>query len=223
MPTNRKIAFANNYYYHVFNRGIDRREVFTDKREYLRAIETLKYYRFSTLKVKLSRFLKLAEEEKSKLISKLNIENKLVEILSFCLMPNHFHFLLKQIRDNGISKFLANFTNSYTKYFNTKHERNGPLFQGLFKAVFVETDEQLVHLSRYIHLNPCTSSITEIDKLNNYPWSSFPEYLASGKEKICAIDEILGFFKNSKTYEKFVFDQAAYAKELHQIKHLIME
>lgn len=222
MPTNRKIAFANNYYYHVFNRGIDRREVFTDKREFLRAVETLKYYRFSSLKIKLSRFLKLTEEEKSKLLSKL-AENKLVEIISFCLMPNHFHFLLKQLQDNGISKFLANFTNSYTKYFNTKHERNGPLFQGLFKAVFVETDEQLVHLSRYIHLNPSTSSIIEIDNLKDYQWSSFSEYLNLIKGEICATEEILGFFKNAKTYEKFVFDQASYAKELHKIKHLVLE
>lgn len=222
MPTNRKIAFANNYYYHLFNRGIDRKEVFTDKREFLRAIETLKYYRFGSFKIKLSRFLKLNEEEKSQLFPKLT-ESKLVEIISFCLMPNHFHFLLKQVQDNGISKFLANFTNSYTKYFNTKHERNGPLFQGLFKAVIIETDEQLVHLSRYIHLNPSTSSIVEIDKLKGYKWSSFPEYLTLVEEKICTSEEILGFFKNAENYEKFVFNQASYAKELHKIKHLILE
>lgn len=223
MPTNRKVVFANNYYYHIFNRGIDRRNVFTDKREFYRATEALKYYRFGSIKVKLSRFLKLSGEEKSKLFSKINENNKLVEIISYCLMPNHFHFLLKQLSDGGISKFIANFTNSYTKYFNTKHERTGPLFQGLFKAVFIESDEQLIHLSRYIHLNPSTSSIITINKLTEYLWSSFPEYIIPNEKSISSTWEVLNFFKNQNEYEKFVFDHALYAKELHKIKHLILE
>lgn len=223
MPTNRKIVFANDYYYHVFNRGIDRRDVFTDKREFLRAQKTLKYYRFSSLKIKLSRFLKLTQEDRLKYFTRIETKNKLIEIIAYCLMPNHFHFLLKQLQEGGISKFLADFTNSYTKYFNTKHDRTGPLFQGLFKAVLVETDEQLIHLSRYIHLNPTTSSIVEIDQLDKYPWSSFQEYLGQSKDKICVASEILGFFKRTKSYKDFVFDQALYAKQLHRIKHLLLE
>ena len=222
MPTNRKIVFANEFYYHIFNRGIDRKDVFTDKREFLRAIETLKYYRFSSLKIKLSRFLKLTEEDQRTYFNQITNQNKLVEIIAYCLMPNHFHFLIKQLRDSGISKFLANLQNSYTKYFNTKHERVGPLFQGLFKAVLVETNEQLIHLSRYIHLNPSSSAIVKIDQLENYPWSSLPEYL-NNKSLISNTNEVLGFFKNVKSYRDFVFDHALYAKELDKIKHLAME
>lgn len=223
MSSNRKITFTNNYYYHVFNRGIDRRDVFTDKREFLRAQEALKYYRFSSLKIKLSRFLKLTQEDRSKYLSEIEGKNKLVEIITYCLMPNHFHFLLKQLEDRGISKFLANFTNSYSKYFNTKHERTGPLFQGLFKAVFVETEEQMIHLSRYIHLNPSTSSIIEIDHLANYPWSSFQEYIGQSEDGICRTSEVLDLFKRENSYKDFVFDHALYAKELHKIKHLLVE
>lgn len=222
MPTNRKLVFTNNYYYHIFNRGVDRREVFTDKREYIRAVETLKYYQFSSQKIKLSRFLSLPENDKLKYLA-TNSQDKLVEIIAYCFMPNHFHFLLKQVTKGGISKFTANFSNSYTKYFNTKHERTGHLFQGLFKAVLVETDEQLLQLSRYIHLNPSTSSIVEINKLEKYLWSSLREYLKLHQIPICETQDVLGFFKQINQYRAFVFDQALYAKELHRIKHLVIE
>lgn len=223
MPTNRKIVFANNYFYHVFNRGVDKREVFTNKKEYLRAIMTLNYYQYSLHKIKLSRFLSLPEKEQLEYLSDYKTQEKLVDIIAYCLMPNHFHFLLRQIKEKGISKFLADFANSYTKYFNTKHDRTGHLFQGQFKAVFIESDEQLLHLSRYIHLNPSTSSIVKIGNLKNYPWSSLPEYLKSSSNLICNTEPVLGFFKKAKMYEEFVFDQALYAKELHFIKHLLIE
>ena len=84
-------------------------------------------------------------------------------------MPNHFHLLLKQTIDNGISHFLSKFTNSYTKYFNTKYNRVGPVFQGVFKSVHIESDEQLMHLSRYIHLNPVVSAVVEKQNLLSYP------------------------------------------------------
>ena len=76
-----------------------------------------------------------------------------MEIICYCLMPNHLHLLLRQLMDGGISKFMSNFANSYTRYFNTKSKRKGPVFEGKFKAKRIETDEQLLHLSRHIHLN----------------------------------------------------------------------
>lgn len=94
-------------------------------------------------------------------------------------MPNHFHLLLQQIRDGGITEFISKLTNSYTRYFNIRNKRIGPLFQGEFKAVHVETDEQLIHLSRYIHLNPIVSYITK--KLESYQWFSYLEYLGRAK------------------------------------------
>ena len=135
-------------------------------------------------------------------------------------MPNHFHFLLKQTAEEGIAKFMSNFQNSYTRYFNTRHNRVGPLFQGPFRAVRVETDEQLLHLSRYIHLNPYSSFVVKnIKDLEEYQWSSFKEYL--GKEKgFCQKEIVMSFFKNPQDYRKFVFDQADYQRELQKIKHL---
>jgi putative transposase len=138
-------------------------------------------------------------------------------------MPNHFHFLLKQLKDNGISKFLGNLQNSYTRYFNIKRERDGSLFLDQFKAVLVRTDEQLVHVSRYIHLNPYTSYVVkEQDDLFKYTWSSLSEYLEN-KPEICELDTITSFFKSYKAYQNFIEDQADYQKQLYKIKHLVLE
>ena len=224
MPTNRKLVFANDEIYHIFNRGVEKRPIFMDKRELARGIKTLDYYRFANLPLKLSKFLALPESEKSKFIQKVHDKNqKVVQILSFCLMPNHFHFLLKQKKENGISIFAANFTNSYTKYFNTKHERVGPLFQGAFKAVRIESEEQLMHVSRYIHLNPVSSFLVKPEELEYYLWSSYPEYLGSSLSSIVNKEQVMDLFPSKEKYRQFVMDQVDYARELEQIKHLIME
>ena len=119
-------------------------------------------------------------------------------------MPNHFHFLLEQKEDKGISKFLSNLQNSYTKFFNISHERDGSLFSDQFKAVRIETDEQLIHVSRYIHLNPHTGFVVKsLKELEEYPWSSFPDYLQTPREFVDT-EFILSFFGNSQKYIKFV-------------------
>ena len=138
-------------------------------------------------------------------------------------MPNHFHFLLKQNRDKGISTFLSNFTNAYVKYFNTKYKRSGPLFENAFKAVYVENEEQLIHLSRYIHINPVVSSMIKKEELEFYPWSSYPEYLGLSKDAIASKDIILEYFRSVKEYKEFVTNQIDYAKKLEEIKHLLLE
>lgn len=224
MVTYRSTILTNEQFYHVFNRGIERRTIFSNKREFDRALNTLKYYRYANVPFKFSKFLVQTEENKTNLLKRFNIkENELVEIIAYCLMPNHFHLLLKQIKDNGISKFISNLTNSYTKYFNTKHERVGALMQGIFKAVRVETDEQLIHLSRYIHLNPVSSFVIKEQDLNNYPWFSYREYLSLEKDEFCAKEYVLNNFKTKEDYQKFVLDQLSYAQELERIKHLLVE
>lgn len=182
------------------------------------------FYRFSNLPAKLSRFLTLSNEDRVKIMDNLRKESdKLVDILAFCLMPNHFHFLLKQIKDKGISKFMGNIQNSYTRYFNTKNERDGSLFLDQFKAKLIITDEQLIHVSRYIHLNPYTSYIVkDLNTLFAYPWSSLREYLNS-KAEICNMEIIMSLFKNYKTYQKFLEDQADYQRQLHKIQHLVLK
>ena len=224
MTNIRKTILADNQIYHIFNRAIDRQTIFTSKWEYKRAIETLKYYRFANLPFKFSQLLNLPEDDKQKIVLELSQKNeKLVEFIAFCIMPNHFHFLVKQLKPNGISKFISDFTNSYTRYFNTKHERKGHLFEGLFKAVLVESDEQLIHLSRYIHLNPVVSFIIKQEELENYSWSSLPEYLSLNSENLCDKALVMKMFPSLGDYKKFVTDQIKYAQELEKIKHLILE
>ncbi|MBI2268413.1 MAG: transposase [Candidatus Blackburnbacteria bacterium] len=221
----RQIPLVTGQMYHVFNRGLDNRSTFTDKREYVRADMAIRFYRFVNPPLKLSRFLVLPKDDRMKLLQETEARReKLVDILCYCFMPNHFHLLLRQLRDGGISKFLANYQNSYTRYFNTKHERLGTLFLDQFKAVRVQNEEQMVHVSRYIHLNPYTSYVTEdLLSLRSYRWSSFREYLGIASGNICDTEIVLSFFKNEGEYEKFVFDNAAYQRELDRIKHLVFE
>lgn len=224
MSTNRKIVLVNDEIYHILNRGVEKRLTFTDKREFQRVIDAIRFYRFANLPFKLSKFFNISHDERMKILEKVERENrKLVEILSFCLMPNHFHLLLKQLLNNGITDFMSKFSNSYAKYFNTKHERIGPLFQGRFKAVHIQTDEQLIHVSRYIHLNPAVSSLIEAEQLKNYPWSSYPEFLGLTPTKISNKELVLSFFRSKDKYEEFVMDQVDYGKKLNQIKHLTLE
>lgn len=224
MPTNRKVVFANDEIYHVFNRGVEKRPTFTNKRELARGVQTLDFYRFADLPIKLSKFLTLSQDQRENLIKNIRANfKKLVDIISYCLMPNHFHLLLKQRMDNGISIFLANITNSYTKYFNAKHERVGPLFQGLFKAVHIGFEEQLIHVSRYIHLNPISSYLIEPEELDSYIWSSYPEYMGLLNRNIIDPEIVMDLFKSKAKYKKFVLDQVDYARKLEQIKHLTLE
>lgn len=203
----------------MFNRGVAKQATFVKKSDYERAMLTLEYYRFATLPIKLSKFKILSPEVRNSINNNLSLNgNYLVDVICFVLMPNHFHFLLKQKIDGGISKYLSQFTNSYTRYFNTKNNRVGPMFQGVFKSVQVESQEQLSHLSRYIHLNPyVSSSVTKIE-LPNYPWSSLPNYL-SGKNGFVATGDVLSQFFQRFTYKDFIFDHSDYARRLELVKH----
>lgn len=221
----RIIPLATNETYHIINRGIASQPTFIDSKNYQRAVECLRYYQNKKPPIKYSRYLQLAKGRRAALLDILAKEKQfLVEIIAYCFMPNHFHLLLKQLADNGISKFVSNFTNSYTRYFNTKNERNGPIFQGRFKAKRIETEEQLLHVSRYIHLNPFSSYVVKsLKDLEKYPYSSLLEYLDDGGANFCSKEMIADNFKNEGAYKKFVFDQADYQRELDKIKHLTLE
>ncbi len=219
----RKTILAINETYHVYNRGVEKRPIFLIRKDYLRFMASLNYYRFANCPVKFSHFKELSIEERGSILSRLEKESKkLVDIMVFCLMPNHLHFLLKQLSDNGISTFMAKITNGFSHYFNVRHERVGHLFQGNFGAVRIESDEQFVHVSRYIHLNPVSSYLIKIEDIDNYEYSSFPEYIGK-KIGFCNTKEILSYFKNIDDYKKFVYDHADYAKQLKNIKHLTLD
>ncbi|MBI2641202.1 transposase [Candidatus Roizmanbacteria bacterium] len=161
-------------------------------------------------------------EFQKKLLKKIaQIKYFRVEILAYCLMPTHFHFLIKQKKHNGISKFMADIVNSFTRYFNLRNERKGPLFLPRFKSVLVATDNQLMHVSRYIHLNPYSSGlIKNINSLNDYQWSSFGEYLLH-EQKLCNTKLVLSLFRGKEnSYKKFIEDNADYQRSLEKLKYL---
>lgn len=219
------IPLVKDQVYHLFNRSINREPVFTHKRNCSRVLTSMSFYRFEKTPVRLSYFLSWGQNKRNKLIDKLISGNKRkVDIIAYCLMPNHYHFLLKQLNKDGINRFLSLFQNSYTRYFNTKHRRVGPIFQGIFKAVRVETDEQLMHLSRYIHLNPYSSHIVNsVRELKIYPWSSLREYIDK-TNGLCQKELLFSLFNNNpKRYQKFVYNQADYQRHLEEIKHLTWE
>ncbi len=222
MPT-RKMPLVTDEIYHVFNRGINRQPTFNSKREYERAMLALSFYQVAKPPIRLSKFLVQNPDVQESLLKSMAELSKLVDVISFCLMPNHFHFLLKQKQDKGISNFLGNFQNSYTRYFNTKNKRDGSIFLTQFKAVRIVTDEQLIHVSRYIHLNPYTGFVVKtLSELENYEWSSLKDYLKADFTSINP-ELVLGLFKDSNSYKQFVFDQADYQRELKLIEHLTLE
>jgi len=198
--------------------------IFKNKREFTRMMKLIDYYQFKNTPSPFSKFIKLSASKQEKFAADLKKRGKFqVEIICFCLMPNHFHFLLKQLEEEGITIFLKNIQTSYAKYFNIKYERLGPLFQNRFKAILVENDNQSLHLSRYIHLNPYSSLIIKKkEDLLYYPWSSFRQYLGMARG-FCQTEIILEQFKNSEKYRDFVFDQADYQRELEKLKHLLLE
>lgn len=223
MATFRKISFRDGEIYHVFNRGIDRRSIFTNKRELYRAQSLIKFYRHKEIPARFSQVMNQPQEIREKILENLYAGERIIDILAYCLMPNHFHFLLRQKYNKGIANFISNFTNAYTKYFNTKSERAGPLLEGVFKAVHIESGEQLIHVSRYIHLNPVASGIILEDQMDDYLWSSYPEYIGITDTGISEKELVLGHFKSVAEYQKFVEDQVDYAKQLNAIKHLVLE
>ena len=146
---------------------------------------------------------------------------RLVEIIAYCLMPTHIHLILRQILDKGITKYIGRVLNGYSKYFNAKHKRSGPLWTSRFKSVLISGDVQLLHLSRYIHLNPTSAGLAA--RPEDWKFSSYGEYVNRLDDNlgICRFDDIME--KNSKEYKKFVEDRKSYQRELSIIKSFLID
>lgn len=195
-------------YYHVFTKSIAGYKIFVRDKDYKRMQEIIWYYRYERKRG----FSKVADFSKEK------FGDKLVKIISYCIMPTHLHFIIGEEKEEGISKFMANILNSYTRYFNLLHNRKGPLWESRFKKVLVETDEQLLHLTRYIHLNPTTAGL--IDKPEDWRFSSYREFLNFNTGlRICEFDDLIDLEVDQ--YKKFVEDNIDYQRQLHKIKKLV--
>ncbi|MFA5838791.1 MAG: transposase [Candidatus Paceibacterota bacterium] len=196
----RKIEFANDEYYHIFNRGVDKRKIFSDKYDLQRFFQSMK--EFNTLEPIGSIYEKsLLKNQFSNLDTK---KIKLVEFVCYCLNPNHYHFILKQITDRGIEKLMHKIGLGYTRYFNEKHKRTGSLFQGTFKAVYIDSNEQLLYTNVYVNLNDKAHRFGNLDtKLMKSSWR---EYAGENNENFCEKDIILDQFKNTNEYKKYALE-----------------
>lgn len=221
----RLIPLVPQQIYHVFNRSIAKQPIFINQRDYERFLETVFFYSFDKPRIRFSHFNRLDQNQKNKFLEDLRRDGKKnIQILGFCLMPNHFHFLIKELNGSGIVKFIGNLQNSYAKYFNTKNKRTGGLFQSTFKVARVESDEQFIHVARYIHLNPYSSYILKMpQEIENYYWSSFGHYLNKVNYEFIFPKLLMGFFSSVEKLRKFTLDQADYQRKLSDIKHLFLE
>lgn len=229
-------SFATNEFYHIFDRGVDKRKIFLDKTDYLRFIHDL--YEFNDINPAPEfsrRYSKNVGNEVS------HIERKgrdiLVKIHAFVLMPNHHHLLVEQMKDKGVSLFMRKLHGGYSRAFNLRHKRKGHLFQAPFKSVHVEDDIHLGFLICYLHSNSLDIwkknwkkeklSDSEIKKalefLKKYRWSSHLDYLGiKNFPSVINKEFLLEFFDGTEGYREFFIDWLKqYKKNIRYIKNLI--
>lgn len=220
----RKIIFANGEHYHIFNRGVDKREIFSNIQDYERFLLSMnllndKYdglmiewrdFKKSNPKTTLNDFLKLGFRKRE----------PLVEIIAYCLNPNHYHFILKQIMDKGTEKFLHKIGISHAKYYNEKYRRSGSLFQGAYKAIMINSNEYLLYLSAYVNRN---NFIHGYSKNEIWNYSSLPDYLGIRNNELVNKNIILGQFKNINEYNNFSRDNALYMKNKKELEKYLIE
>ena len=216
----RKIPLATDCYYHVYSRSIAGYVIFNEPADFYRMIELFDLYRYIDFNYRYSRFCELESVLQNQILKNIKVSSgNLVDIIAYCVMPTHIHLILKQNVDDGISKFMGKILNSYTRYFNIKHHRSGPLYDSKFKNVLVLTDEQLLHLTRYFHLNPTSAGL--IEKPEDWLYSSYSEYLNDKTDGICQFRSL--FDLDTKQYQKFVNDRKSYQRELSIIKKFLID
>jgi len=203
----RKTKITQGEHYHIFNRGNNKQNIFLEDRDWLRFLFLVLYFQspvsFENLSRPVSSFVKhMVFNIDNQLIEKI-VNKRYVELVCFAFIPNHFHLIVYEKEENGISKYMQRILNAYTKYFNAKYKKTGHLFQGPFKAVRVESNEQLLHLSAYIHRNP-----REIKDWKNrehlYSFSSYQDCIQKNRwGDLLRNQVIMEQFFSGEEYKKF--------------------
>jgi putative transposase len=170
------IAFGE--YYHIYNRGNRKQEIFLSTVDYVRFLMALLLFQHPNAKPKLSRVV--SKYVQHPMLDIPPMHDRLVELVAFALMPNHFHCIVVEVQEGGIAKYMQRVQISYTKYWNTKREENGHVFQGGYQAVHIVDDTQLTYTSAYIHRNPRELPGWK-DREHTYPWSSFQDYASENR------------------------------------------
>ncbi len=222
----RKEPLKTGKLYHVLNKSIAGYKIFVSEKDCERIKQIFRFFAVDDPSLpKFSRFIEYAafrgKNPEELLAEKAKENGKLVRIVAYCIMPTHFHLILEQLKEDGISTFTGKTSNAYARHFNTKHNRQGRLWQDKFKNVLVHTNEQLLHLTRYIHLNPVSAGLTE--KPEEWKYSSYLEYMTPEKVKypLCEFKDLID--TPLFDYRQFVEDRADYQNKISKIKGLLLE
>ncbi len=212
--TMERPTFVNSEVYHIYSRGVEKRNIFTSDKDRFRFVYDIFEFNDKAPALNTGYHLNLSKSDFNRLNRLRRPRESLVETLCFCLMPNHYHLLLRQKVENGITEFMRKLGTGYTNYFNAKYDRVGPLFQGKFKAVHVHKEPHLLYLPHYIHLNPLDMYMPEwrdrkvknirgaLGFLESYRWSSYLDY--AGKSNFPSVtqrDFILKMYGNSTSID----------------------
>ncbi|OGE80345.1 MAG: hypothetical protein A2826_02725 [Candidatus Doudnabacteria bacterium RIFCSPHIGHO2_01_FULL_43_23] len=232
----RKTPLVNQQIYHIYNRGVEKRNIFLDEKDYYRFIHDIYEFNDSNparnLGFHFARLSGNSGKRESRTPRKM-----LVEVLCFCLMPNHYHLLLKQRTSGGITEFMRKLGTGYTNYFNKKNDRVGSLFQGRYKSVHIKNDQQLFYIPHYIHLNPLDLKYPEwrekkvgsisssVSYLESYRWSSYLDFIEKANFPFVTQRDLLLKAYESRfglTYEKAI---KGWMKNLnlHLIKDILID
>ncbi len=230
----KRPIFINEQFYHLYNRGVEKRKIFMNDSDYYRFIHDLYEFNDKNATVNVIYHLRNKKKQEDPFFAIKKPKELLIDILCYSLMPNHYHLFVRQRMDGGVSRFMQKLGVGYTNYFNQKYERKGVLFQGKFKAVPIENDVQFTHISRYIHLNSVEliepnwkekriKDWKKIKKfLESYRWSSYLDYI--GKQNFPSLikkEFLFNYFDNEREYQKFVESWVLRDEEL--VKDLIIE
>ncbi len=216
----RKTNFVLDEYYHIYNRGNSKQTIFIDTEDYNHFVKLL--YLCNSKR-------SIVVRDLSKNSYDFNREETLVHIGAYCLMPNHFHLLIKEKMENGITKFMQKISTAYSMYFNKKYKRTGGLFEGKFKSQHISNDRYLKYLFSYIHLNPVKlidskwkeAGIKDIKKateyLKKYIYSSYLDYLGEDRLRVKILDrnKFPKYFPSKSSFNKEIFDWLKYKNETH--------
>lgn len=228
MPSKNSIKqYAEDSYYHIYNRGVEKRAIFLDSQDYYVFLSYLKNYLLPKNEKELEEKLanpQTSYKEKDKILKLLRLNNfaEEIDLLAYCLMPNHFHFQVKQRNQSSMDKFMNSIGTRYSMYFNRKYKRVGPLYQDVYKAVMITTDEQLLHLTRYIHQQALALQGDAWERGMREQPSSYLEYTSQRHTEWVKPQEILSFFSKinqTLSYEVFVNQQ----EDFNYIEKLTIE
>jgi len=196
MYMSRREKIIIGEYYHIFNRGVEKRKLFNNNRDYSRFVNAM-------ILLNIERSSKMPSE-KIDINDYPSDDERLVDIVAYCLNSNHFHFILKENKKNGIATFIKKVCTSHAMYFNKKYKRSGVLFQGRFKSKHIGSNDLLLYLSAYVN---CNSQVHRVKDAEEYLWCSFPEYLEKSEPSVCQKDIIINQFKDSNEYKKFCLEK----------------